>query len=1220
MCYEGCSINNDGKYDIKSYLKPPMIDENYSMRTSYLYNSVSTITPEPIVEPIVEPVIEPVIEPIVEPVIEPIVEPIVKLIEPIVEPVVITVDDFYIENENIEVENEVIDNTVILTKQQQKDINKKAKELQADIDKKTKQLQKDIDKKAKELQAIKDKKDKDNQKVIDKENKILKGKQDIYDAEQNAILKIEEDKQKKHETDLINEDIMEDGFDVIDSNKKVSLIKIKRDLINSTSTHNLAVIIKDNQLYKPYFQCVVKINDNETRLNKLKMENTTVENIKKNIMNILTINETFYENNLIAKLVKTDIKNTLDSYCNYSYNIVINNCKIIPQRLKMLCGSSFFKCDIYETGYEYSFDFNDIFCNNIAFIKDEYDIVGVKNINYNDKYLSKKLLDNKIEKTEYYDRKALLYFYHNIDFYAEKLYNKTKKKNTLLQYIDLLKTKLLKINKLIEDTYFQKVVFLPNESNVNGRKISKTSSYQNLPREIRHTVGCKYYTDIDIKNAHFNLLLHLIKEYDLPKEKCNLLIDYATNREYYLDNIVLKYKKTKSQAKDAIIMLTYGGDIELDKCDWFEKFKEQVIYLQDYFSYHNDFKHFLILSKKEILAETETANKKDEEYTANLIGKTLSKILQSYENKCLEKVVEYLNNKSIEWSSLQFDGLQLVKYECYKQLGLKSKLKINPITNNLLTDISKYIKETIDIDISFHYKELDEGFILPNDYIYAYEIEYILDGYNENDISKIFIDANKHILNKTNDAIFFKEDNVWLDGNYCEEAVVNILKEMPIFYYNKENKIRIDRLHSSLNSIATLILKSNTIKTADFEDKLNNSTIGNISFNNGVYFFKTKQLLPYPQYDIVSTIKINRDYNPIRNEDDIKFLNNTFKSAFKDEDEDMWEANKALIARALAGHFTDKFFVIKQGLRITGKGVEIECMSNAFGGYCGVIKSTYFIEKSQVSNDENKDDAHMLFKKFKRYISISEFANVGKKKADGTKIKSFASGGDKQTARKLGGKDGGKGEEFRPHGIGFVYTNEGIRFSNNDAHENCIYLQYSYQFVDECFITDENRRYSKPILTFEGGLDLKQLVNLPNYIDAYTHLIIDAYKPHPFKITPKLLELREANKVLSSNKSAEAVLKKYFIFTDDTDDRISNRDVSKLYEKYKFDDDELKYTPYLTEIIKYLKLTTPFKASTRFKGRDSSNYEIDIILPGFQKIKLVEGITIDNQDLWKQDT
>ena len=530
MCYESCSINNDGRYDIKSCLKPPMIDEYYSTRTSYLYKSVGTTTPEPVVKLVV------------------------KLIEPIVEPVLITVADSYIENENIEVVNVIIDNTVILTKKQQKDIEKKAKELQADIDKKTKQLQKDIDKKAKELQSIKDKKDKENQKVIDKENKILKGKQDIYDAEQNAILKIEEDKQKLHETDLINEDIMIDGFDVIDSNKKVSLIKIKRDLINTTSTHDLAVIIKDNHLYKPYFKCDFKINDNETRLNKLKIENTNIENIKKNIMDILTINETFYEKNLLAKVVKTDIKNTLDSYCNYSYNIVINKCKIIPQRLKMLCGSSFFKYHIYETGYEYSFDFNDIFCNNIAFINDEYDIVGVKNNNYNDKYLSKKLLDNKIEKTEYYDRKALLYFYHNIDFYAQKLYNKTKKKNTLIQYKDLLKTKLFKINKLIEDTYFQKVVFLPNESNVNGRKISKTSSYQNLPREIRHTVGCKYYTDIDMKNAHFNLLLHLIKKYDLPKANCNLLIHYATNREYYLDDIILKYKKTKSQAKDAIIM------------------------------------------------------------------------------------------------------------------------------------------------------------------------------------------------------------------------------------------------------------------------------------------------------------------------------------------------------------------------------------------------------------------------------------------------------------------------------------------------------------------------------------------------------------------------------------------------------------------------------------------------------------------------------------------
>ena len=104
MSYDGCSINNDGRYDIKSNLKPPMIDENYSMRTSYLYNSVATITPNVVIEPVIEPVVEP------------IVEPIVKLIEPIIEPIVITINDSYIENENIEVENVVIENVVIENK------------------------------------------------------------------------------------------------------------------------------------------------------------------------------------------------------------------------------------------------------------------------------------------------------------------------------------------------------------------------------------------------------------------------------------------------------------------------------------------------------------------------------------------------------------------------------------------------------------------------------------------------------------------------------------------------------------------------------------------------------------------------------------------------------------------------------------------------------------------------------------------------------------------------------------------------------------------------------------------------------------------------------------------------------------------------------------------------------------------------------------------------
>jgi len=85
MHYEGCSINNDGRYDIKSCLKPPIIDEYYSTRTSWLYES-NTKNPEPVI----------------------------KIIEPIVEPIVITVNDSY--NENIELENVVIENVAFINK------------------------------------------------------------------------------------------------------------------------------------------------------------------------------------------------------------------------------------------------------------------------------------------------------------------------------------------------------------------------------------------------------------------------------------------------------------------------------------------------------------------------------------------------------------------------------------------------------------------------------------------------------------------------------------------------------------------------------------------------------------------------------------------------------------------------------------------------------------------------------------------------------------------------------------------------------------------------------------------------------------------------------------------------------------------------------------------------------------------------------------------------
>jgi len=1136
--------------------------------------------------------------------IEP-VAPIIENIAPIVEIVVLTNKE----------QKELIKRNEKIANDKQKVIDKEQKELIKRNEKIANDKQKVIDKETKELKTKNEKIANERQKVIDKENKILKQEQDLNDAKQNAILKIEEDKQKLHESDLINEDIMENGFEIIDSNKKVSLIKIKRDIIESTSTQHLFNIIKPNTFYKPYFQCEFKINNFESRITKQKIENANKIKIKEIIMNKLNILESFYDDNVIAKVVKTEIKTDLDDYIKYHYKIVINNIKIIPQKLKFLTASTFFNSDIYEDDYQYSFDFNDIFSNNIAFIKDTYNIVNFINDTYNDKYLSNSLLNKKVEKTEYYDKKALLYFYHNIDKYAKELYEDSNKKQNYTEYKDILKNKILNIIDLTDKTYFQKVIFLPNESNVNGRKISKTASYQNLPRKIRHSIGSKYYIDIDMKNAHFNLLLNLIQKHELPNETCNLLKDYATNRDFYLKDICKYYKKTtQSHAKEQIIMLTYGGDVDLNKCEWFEKFKDQVVYLQDYFSNHKEYKHFLILSQKEIINEAEKAKRNGEEYTANLIGKTLSKILQGEENKCLELGIEYLDSKNIEFASLQFDGLQLVKYECYKELGFKSKLKTNPINDNLLTDISKYIKEKVDINIDFHYKELDEGFILPNDYIYAHETEYILeDGYNENDISKIFIEANKHILNGTEDAIYIKENNVWITDVNCKEVIVNILKEMPIFYYIKKEKVRIDKLNSNLNNIASLILSSNDFKTADFEDKLNNSTIGNISFNNGVYNFKTKELLPYPQPDIVSTIKINRDYNPIRNEADITFLNDTFKSAFKDEDEDIWDANKALIARTIAGHFRDKFFVVKQGRRTTGKGVEIDSMKNAFGGYCGILKSSFFIEKSQVSEDENKGDAHLIFKRFQRYMSISEFQTIGKKKADGAKMKSFASGGDEQTARKLGGKDGGKGVSFTPHFMIYILANDTPIFNNNDAQNNCIFLQYHYQFIEEDLITDENKSYSKPIKLFENGMDLKELIKQPKYIDAYTHLIIDAYKPHPFILSPKLIELREMNKVLSSNKSADNILINYYNITNDINDKISIDTLQKVHNKYSKIDDELKYLSFKKEVLKYFKLTLPFKNSIRFKTRDENdNSIIEKVLSGFIGLKLKEGITEDD--------
>jgi len=70
-------------------------------------------------------------------------------------------------------------------------------------------------------------------------------------------------------------------------------------------------------------------------------------------------------------------------------------------------------------------------------------------------------------------------------------------------------------------------------------------SIGHIPYKVRHTLLKDTYNDLDMDNAHFNLLVQYCKKANIPKERYSIIQYYCDNREQMLENIVLRYFNIK---------------------------------------------------------------------------------------------------------------------------------------------------------------------------------------------------------------------------------------------------------------------------------------------------------------------------------------------------------------------------------------------------------------------------------------------------------------------------------------------------------------------------------------------------------------------------------------------------------------------------------------------------------------------------------------------------
>jgi len=225
-----------------------------------------------------------------------------------------------------------------------------------------------------------------------------------------------------------------------------------------------------------------------------------------------------------------------------------------------------------------------------------------------------------------------------------------------------------------------------------------------LRREIRHTIARDLFVDIDIANAHPELIYQTARYHGI---KCSILEEYVKHREEKLLDVMKTYNVSRDSAKDLFIMLLYFGsfqtwlqnaklDNSLKPNEFISKYIEERTHYGEWIETNNEAIAYDILQAKV------RRNIFDYNEKASVVSIWCQEIEQRilYELYTHCKAKKYIDNDGIV--VLCFDGIMLKK-EKY--------------TPSILKEFSKVIEEKLGYKLTFTNKELNQGYneLLAND-------------------------------------------------------------------------------------------------------------------------------------------------------------------------------------------------------------------------------------------------------------------------------------------------------------------------------------------------------------------------------------------------------------------------------------------------------------------------------------------------------------------------
>jgi hypothetical protein len=647
----------------------------------------------------------------------------------------------------------------------------------------------------------------------------------------------------------------------------------------------------------------------------------------------------------------------------------------------------------------------------------------------------------------------------------------------------------------------QMAALRPGGAEPNGRWFVEDIGIQRINALFRGILCAGNYYDYDMINAHPVLLCFIMKTHSLSH---GFLRQYVDNREKILKDLMSELGCEKWEAK-LLFIKSMNSDSAVNKFNkkkiknaFFIEFDKEMKYTQKE------------LEVKNSLLKTQLHKAKRGKYHS---GHLLNYLCCDLENTLLEKVMDKMRPDVERPSLLPGSNQRILMYDGF-MCNLSYRVEE-------LNDITK------EYGIEWQVKPLDDSILeevmeSPDD-VYSSVGDDIVE-LGKNIINELF----KGRIKKSGDDLYIKEDGIWKSGRYAQSVIKREIQDADLWmaHPTKPDKlIKISKIPNYIRDMSSLILDAQVPQDDEWIDEVWEGLKGKLCFKNGYYDFDAghvdgqgKFVEGYEDVDTFFTapMELNMESNEeVRKEIYEKIIAPIWTIK---EDRPDFEDRCALyncimyelaVSLAHSKNKENKNWLLIQGDRNSGKGVQVELLTNALGrNYVKPCEGGNFRMRQQTTGaDAAKANHWYLEFRFARLAVVSEmiFCKQGGT-IDGAQIKKFRSGGDYIEARR-----NHHDNEFIRHQAGLMFAcNDWGKVEPADAMRTCIEGEMMSQFVDaDSEVLDKDNTMTSYFVKEE---EIKSVFcRRPDVLNEWMLMLIEAFYK-PVKMPQRFIEQNEDTK------------------------------------------------------------------------------------------------------------